>query len=88
MSAKNDWLQPQPIELDVRLIPHDRRHDIIFTCLEHLKQDQQLQLIVDHDPLPLRYQTEALWPGQYTWKYLQAGPSVWRLTVERSDTGA
>jgi uncharacterized protein (DUF2249 family) len=38
----------------------------------------------DHDPKPLRYQLEAMNPGQITWEYLEQGPALWRVRVGRA----
>lgn len=72
-------------ELDVRLIPHGARHDIIFGKLHELAVDEALVIVNDHDPKPLRYQTEALWPGCFEWSYLTAGPTLWRVEITRVD---
>jgi uncharacterized protein (DUF2249 family) len=72
-------------ELDVRLLPHGARHDIIFGKLNALAVDEALVIVNDHDPKPLRYQTEALWPGCFEWSYLAAGPQVWRVAITRVD---
>jgi len=37
----------------------------------------------DHDPKPLYYQLEAERSGQFSWSYLETGPSVWRVQVGR-----
>jgi uncharacterized protein (DUF2249 family) len=73
----------QPVEVDVRTLPHAKRHEIIFAGLQHLAAGKALIIVNDHDPKPLRYQTEALWPGQFSWSYLEAGPVVWRVAITR-----
>ena len=70
-----------PAELDVRTLPHGQRHEIIFGRLEALGLGEALVIVNDHDPKPLRYQTEALWPERFAWTYLQAGPEIWRLQI-------
>jgi len=72
---------PAPEELDVRSLPHGGRHDIIFAKLDQLLPGGTFVILNDHDPKPLRYQTEALWPGRYEWNYLEAGPLLWRGAV-------
>ena len=57
------------------------RHMVIFQLGEHLDSDQSLQLVVDHDPKPLRLQLEARYAGRYDWTYLEAGPDVWRVRL-------
>jgi uncharacterized protein (DUF2249 family) len=70
-------------ELDVRVLPHGQRHEIIFARLDALEPGAELVIVNDHDPKPLRYQTEALWPGRFAWTYLQAGAQTWRLSIRR-----
>jgi uncharacterized protein (DUF2249 family) len=71
-------------ELDVRLLPHGARHEIIFAKLDALESGDALVIVNDHDPKPLRYQTEALWPQRYVWSYLASGPQVWRVAITRA----
>lgn len=79
--------RPQDMDgdLDVRLLAHGQRHEIIFARLEQLQPGQSLVIVNDHDPKPLRYQTEALWPDRFEWTYRQAGPQVWRVTISRAE---
>lgn len=74
-----------PVELDVRSLPHGGRHEIIFARLGELPVGDAFVILNDHDPKPLRYQTEALWPGRFTWSYLEAGPLLWRVAITRAD---
>jgi uncharacterized protein (DUF2249 family) len=68
-------------ELDVRSLPHGRRHEIIFARLDALAAGQSLTIVNDHDPKPLRYQTSTIWPDRFTWTYRDAGPRVWRVAI-------
>jgi uncharacterized protein (DUF2249 family) len=72
-------------ELDVRALPHGQRHEIIFARLDALAPGRALVIVNDHDPKPLRYQTEALWPGRFSWTYREAGPQIWRLAITRAE---
>lgn len=76
---------PEP-ELDVRHLPHGRRHDNIFATFEALAPGSGFVLVNDHDPKPLRYQFEAQHFAEYTWDYLEAGPNVWRVRIGRAVT--
>jgi uncharacterized protein (DUF2249 family) len=69
--------------LDVRTLPHGGRHEVIFDSLDALEPGQTFVILNDHDPKPLRYQTEALWPDVFTWDYLEAGPALWRVAITR-----
>jgi uncharacterized protein (DUF2249 family) len=73
----------EPDELDVRTLPHGGRHEIIFARLDQLQPGGRFVILNDHDPKPLRYQTEALWPGMFTWSYLESGPLRWRVEITR-----
>ena len=70
-------------DLDVRQLAHWQRHDVIFTAYRTLKPGAGFVLVNDHDPLPLRYQFEANYPGEFTWDYLEAGPKAWRVRIGR-----
>lgn len=71
-------------DLDVRQLPHRQRHEVIFTAYEALQPGRGFVLINDHDPLPLRYQLEAQYPGEFTWDYQEAGPELWRVRIGRA----
>lgn len=73
------------LDLDVRTLPHGARHDVIFARLQALADGETFVIRNDHDPKPLRYQTEALWPGAFEWTYLEAGPLQWRVAITRAD---
>jgi uncharacterized protein (DUF2249 family)/hemerythrin-like domain-containing protein len=69
------------LDLDVRAIPHGRRHDVIFGKLDALTPGESLTIVNDHDPKPLRYQASAIWPDRFEWTYHAAGPDVWRIEI-------
>jgi uncharacterized protein (DUF2249 family) len=71
-------------DLDVRQVSHAQRHGLIFTAYQALHSGAGFVLVNDHDPLPLRYQFEAQYAGEYTWEYLEAGPEVWRVRIGRA----
>jgi uncharacterized protein (DUF2249 family) len=71
-------------DLDVRALPHGQRHEIIFARLNALALGESLVIVNDHDPKPLRYQTAALWPDRFVWSYLESGPQVWRVAINRA----
>jgi uncharacterized protein (DUF2249 family) len=75
----------EPDELDVRTLPHGGRHEVIFGRLDSLAPGASFTIINDHDPLPLRYQTEAMWPDRFVWTYIETGPEIWRVEISRAD---
>jgi uncharacterized protein (DUF2249 family)/iron-sulfur cluster repair protein YtfE (RIC family) len=72
------------LELEVRQVGHAQRHGLIFTAYRALGPGAGFVLVNDHDPVPLRYQFEARYAGEYTWDYLEAGPKVWRVRIGRA----
>jgi uncharacterized protein (DUF2249 family)/hemerythrin-like domain-containing protein len=69
--------------IDVRQIPPRERHPLIFQTFEALQAGELFQLVNDHDPKPLFYQFKAEREGQFSWEYLEQGPSVWRVYIGR-----
>lgn len=70
-------------DLDVRNEPPARRHELIFETYEKLAAGEGFVLVNDHDPKPLEYQFAAEHASQYTWEYLEQGPTVWRVRIGR-----
>jgi len=71
-------------ELDVRVLPHGQRHDVIFSTYDILIPGDGFVIVNDHDPKPLRYQFEAQHAGEFTWDYLESGPKTWRVRVGKT----
>ncbi len=71
------------IVLDVRLIPHAVRHAAIFGALGSIAPGFSIDLVADHNPLPLLAQLDEKHPGDFTVTYLDDGPEVWKLHLTR-----
>ncbi len=71
------------IDLDVREIMPRERHPLIFQLLDALAPGHVMQLINDHDPIPLYYQLEGTRPDQFAWDYQEQGPEIWRVYITR-----
>lgn len=69
--------------IDVRSVPPPQRHALIFSTFRGLAEGQALELVNDHDPVPLRRQFQVQAPGQYAWEDLQRGPDLWRAAITR-----
>jgi uncharacterized protein (DUF2249 family) len=41
-------------------------------------------LVNDHDPKPLYYQFAAEHAGEFTWEYLEKGPTDWRVRIGKT----
>jgi uncharacterized protein (DUF2249 family) len=69
--------------IDVRELPPAQRHQKIFQFVNELAVGGSFILVNDHDPKPLYYQTEAEYPKQFSWTYVENGPVVWRVEIEK-----
>ncbi|WP_081625107.1 DUF2249 domain-containing protein [Hyphomicrobium denitrificans] len=70
-------------EIDVRQLIPIKRHEKIFQLVDALAPGASFVLVNDHDPKPLYYQLEAEHPKQFSWTYVEKGPSVWRVEIGR-----
>jgi len=84
-NASDAHRRQEDVPLDVRALPHFQRHQTIFNVLPRLAAGQALVITVDHDPQPLRFQLNALHPGQFGWEYLDRGPDIWQVAIRRHD---
>lgn len=69
--------------LDVRQIPHAIRHATIFGAIGAIAPGFSLDLVADHNPLPLLAQLDQRNPGEFAVSYLEEGPDVWKLRLTR-----
>jgi uncharacterized protein (DUF2249 family) len=67
--------------IDVRTLPPAQRHTTIFQSYHDLKGGEAFELVNDHDPKPLYYQFAAEHKDQFTWEYLEQGPTTWRVRI-------
>ncbi len=70
-------------ELDVRVIPHAVRHAAIHGVVDSLASGAGVLLIANHDPLPLLAQIKQRHGSAVTSDYVESGPEVWKLKLER-----
>ena len=69
--------------LDVRPISPQSKHATIFTTFDALDEGDYFILVNDHDPVPLKHQFNYEREGEMGWEYLEQGPDVWRVKIER-----
>lgn len=74
--------------IKVEDIDPQHRHAILSRLFEHLAPDDSLQIVVDHDPRPLRLQLEARHGARCNWSYLEKGPDVWRVRLRLLGAGS
>ncbi|MDQ0333492.1 uncharacterized protein (DUF2249 family) [Mesorhizobium sp. YL-MeA3-2017] len=68
--------------IDVKDVDPRYRHTIIQQLVANLAPGATLQLVVDHDPKPLRFQLEAKHGAHCQWTYLEQGPDIWRVRLQ------
>ena len=68
--------------LDVRMLPPQGKHQHIFETLENIAEMEDIILVNDHDPKPLYYQMNQIYPDVFSWTYLQEGEDdVWKVKI-------
>jgi uncharacterized protein (DUF2249 family) len=67
--------------IDIRGIAPAERHPLIFNRFAALQAGEAMELVNDHDPVPLRLQFEDRVPGRFEWTYLESGPALWRVRI-------
>jgi uncharacterized protein (DUF2249 family)/mannose-6-phosphate isomerase-like protein (cupin superfamily) len=70
-------------KLDLRSVPRSQRHPLVFEQFDALKIGESLELVNDHDPVPLNRQMDAMRPGQAEWSYVVRGPELFRILIRR-----
>ncbi|MCU0793834.1 MAG: DUF2249 domain-containing protein [Opitutaceae bacterium] len=68
---------------DVRSIPCRVKHAQIIQRWQELPVGGHFVLVNDHDPVPLYYQFASIFPGEFTWEHLIAGPEVFHVKIAR-----
>jgi uncharacterized protein (DUF2249 family) len=69
--------------LDLRIVPLSRQRALIFDTFDALSPGETLEIVDDHDPMPLYFRLDRLREGQFAWRYLQTGPECWRVRIAR-----
>jgi uncharacterized protein (DUF2249 family) len=69
--------------IDVRVVAGRERHPLILSTFAGLEPGEVLELVNDHDPVPLHHVFQARIPGQFGWDYLQRGPETWRVAITK-----
>jgi uncharacterized protein (DUF2249 family) len=69
--------------LDVRAVPHSRRHAMVLSTVEALAPGEAVVLVASHAPRPVLAEVDARFPGQVEAQWLRSGPEIWQLRLER-----
>lgn len=70
-------------ELDARIIPHAIRHGAVIGAFSQVRQGKAMVLAAPHNPLPLLKQLSEIEGEALEVSYLEEGPDVWRLRLDR-----
>jgi len=77
-----------PNALDVRPLPPPRKAATVLATFDRLEVGESFVLVDDQDPAALRSRLDAERPEQGQWAYLQEGPYVWHVRIERRAASA
>lgn len=69
--------------LDVREVPHAERHARVLAALDALPPDGALVLVAPHAPRPLLAEIDRRYGAAMTAEWLQDGPDVWQIRLQR-----
>jgi uncharacterized protein (DUF2249 family) len=70
--------------LDVRETPCSIKHGLILQTFINLPVGDFFILRNGHDPVPLRYQFEAEFPGNFTWDYVHRRPEEVAVKITKT----
>jgi len=70
-------------QIDVRSIPTWLRHREVFAAFDALRPDEELCIITDHEPRPLRYEFDTQREGRFVWVQRQHSDDEWQVTIRR-----
>ena len=72
--------------MDVRAIPCATKHGLIVKTWQELAVGGHFILLNNHDPVPMRTQFAAQWPGAFAWEYLVQEPEEFRIKITKLKT--
>ena len=69
--------------LDVRDVPHGQRHALVLSTVDALAPGQAVVLVASHAPRPVLAEIDDRFGGRIQAQWLQSGPDVWQVRLER-----
>jgi uncharacterized protein (DUF2249 family) len=72
----------EPTRIDLRGMPMDPRHALLFSTLFGLQPGESMEVTNDHDPSGLSHRLAEEHPGRFAWTWLEQGPVDWRFRVD------
>lgn len=56
---------------------------IVFETFDSLDMGESMEITNSHDPREIFSQMRAERPNQFEWNYLQKGPELWKISIEK-----
>ena len=69
--------------MDVRELDCSIKHPLIVKTFVEVPVGGHFILLNGHNPVPLRDQFAAQWPGTFTWEHLVQGPDEFRIKITK-----
>ena len=69
--------------MDVRELDCSIKHPLIVKTWQELPAGDHFILVNGHNPLGIKNQFEAQWPGTLGWEYLAQGPEEFRIKITK-----
>ena len=69
--------------MDVRELDCSVKHPLIVKTWQELPVGDHFILVNGHNPLGIKNQFEAQWPGTLGWEYLAPGPEEFRIKITK-----
>jgi len=79
---------PFSTRIDLREVSPRERLALIFGRFDALAAGEALELVDDHDPLPLRDELDGRSPAGFAWGTVESGPDSWRVRIEKTQATA
>ncbi len=73
--------------IDVTVLEPRLKHPTIFNKFDQIKKGDAFVISNDHDPKPLYYQLLAERGNVFSWEYLENGPEIWQVKIEKYPEG-
>jgi uncharacterized protein (DUF2249 family) len=67
--------------IDLRSLPAEEGHRLIDSAFDSLRIGESFLLVSDHDPRPVYYHLAHEREGQFSWVYMECGPSIWQVMI-------
>lgn len=69
--------------IDVRSIQPHHRHALVMSRFDALAPGAAVELLNDHDPLPLYAHFDSTRRDLFAWDLLEAGPERWHVRITK-----